>query len=117
MPWLVAVGCYLLLLALAARMLGDPDIYWHVSVGQWIAEHWTFPHADPFSAMFAGKPWIAKEWLSQLAFAAAYHLAGWSAVAVLAAAAISAAFGVLTRALLEKIDPVATLFSASPPSR
>ena len=109
MPWLVAAGFYVLLLALGGRILADPDIYWHVRVGQWIAEHRAFPHTDSFSATFAGAPWIAKEWLSQLVFAAAYQLASWNAVAVLSAAAVAAAFGVLTRALLEKLDPVAVL--------
>ena len=109
MPWLVAAGSYLLLLTLSARLLGDPDIYWHVTVGRWIVEHAAFPHVDPFSATFAGTPWIAKEWLSQLILAAAHHVAGWNGVAVLTAAAIAAALGVLTWALLEKLDPIAVL--------
>jgi hypothetical protein len=109
MPWLIAAGIYLLLLALVGRLLGDPDIYWHVTVGQWIAEHRAFPHTDPFSHTMLGAPWIAKEWLSQVIFAAAHHLAGWTAVAVVAAAAVTAAFGVLAKALLEKLSPAATL--------
>src|SRR5215213_10188528 len=109
MPWLIAAGLYLLLLALAGKMLGDADIYWHVRVGEWIAAHHAFPHIDFFSSTFAGEPWIAKEWLSQLGFAAAYHLAGWPGVAALAAAAVAAAIGILARVLLEKLDPIATL--------
>src|SRR4051794_20253726 len=100
MPWLTAASIYLLLLALSDRLLGDPDLYWHVTVGQWIAEHRAFPHTDPFSYTRLGAPWIAKEWLSQLILAAAHHLAGWAAVAALAAAAVAAAFGALARALL-----------------
>ena len=109
MPWLVGAGIYLLLLALAERILSDPDIYWHVTAGQWIAQHRAFPHTDPFSATFLGAPWIAKEWLSQLIFAAAWHLGGWRAVAVLAAGAVAAAFGMLAKVLLEKLDPAAAL--------
>jgi len=109
MPWLVAAGSYLLLLILAPRLLGDPDIYWHISVGRWIVEHGAFPHVDPFSATFAGAPWIAKEWLSQLILAAAYHVAGWHGIAVLTAAAVAAALAVLAFALLEKLDPIAAL--------
>jgi hypothetical protein len=109
MPWLIALGFYLLLLTLADKMLGDADIYWHVRLGEWIAAHRAFPHADFFSSTFAGEPWIAKEWLSQLSFAAAYHLAGWPAVAVLATIAVAAAFGILARVLLEKLEPKATL--------
>lgn len=109
MPWLVAAGSYLLLLTLSARLLADADIYWHVTVGRWIVEHGAFPNVDPFSATFAGAPWIAKEWLSQLTLAAAYHVAGWNGVAALTAAAVAAALGVLTVALLEKLDPMAVL--------
>lgn len=109
MPWLVAAGTYLLLLVLSARLLADPDIYWHVAAGRWIVEHGSFPHADPFSATFSGSPWIAKEWLSQLLLLGAYHAVGWNGVAILTAAAIAAAFGLLAVALLEKLDPVAAL--------
>lgn len=109
LPLLVGAGCYLMLLALAGRLLADPDIYWHVTAGRWITEHRTFPHTDPFSATFAGAPWIAKEWLSQLAFAVALDLAGWNGVALLAAAAVATAFGLLARALAEKLDTVAAL--------
>jgi hypothetical protein len=54
----------------------------------------------------AGAPWIAKEWLSQVVYAAAYAIGGWNAVAALAAVAIAAAFGLLARALLQDLDVV-----------
>ena len=109
MPWLIATGLYLLLLTLAGKMLADADIYWHVRVGEWIAAHRAFPHTDFFSATFAGEPWIAKEWLAQLGFAAAYRFAAWPAVAALAAIGVAAAFAILARVLLEKLDPISTL--------
>jgi len=109
MPWLVAAGSYLLLLALSARLLADPDIYWHITVGRWIVDHGAFPHVDPFSSTFAGAPWIAKEWLSQVVLAGVYHVAGWNGVAVLTAAAVAATLGLLAWALLQKLDPVAAL--------
>src|SRR4051794_11605468 len=109
MPWLIATGLYLLLRTLAGKMLADADIYWHVHAGEWIAAHRAFPHTDPFSATFTGEAWIAKEWLSQLSFAAAYRLAEWPGVAVLAAAAVATAFGMFTRVLLQKLDCIPTL--------
>ena len=74
-------------------LLGDPDIWWHIKTGQWIWQHGGVPHSDPFSFTFAGKPWIAKEWLSQIIYYATYALAGWNGLAALAAlvVAISAA--------------------------
>ena len=41
----------------------DPDIWWHLRVGQWVIEHGQVPQVDVFSAYGAGKPWIAYSWL------------------------------------------------------
>jgi hypothetical protein len=44
----------------------DPDFFWHVTAGQWIAAHGSVPNTDPFSFTWAGKPWTPHEWLSEL---------------------------------------------------
>ncbi len=72
LPLCAAAAIYALLLLLGARLLNDPDVYWHIAVGRWIVEHRAVPHVDPFSATMAGAPWIAKEWLSQLLYAGAH---------------------------------------------
>ena len=79
MPWLVGVGIYALLALLAGRLLNDPDSYWHIAVGRWIVEHGAVPHADPFSHTMPGAHWIAFEWLSEVLYATAFGVAGWSA--------------------------------------
>jgi hypothetical protein len=109
LPLWVAAAIYALLLALGGMLLNDPDTYWHIAVGEWIAEHRAFPHVDMFSATVAGAPWIAKEWLSQLLFAGAHAVAGWSGVIVLAAFAIASAFALLAFFLLQKLAPVPAL--------
>ena len=109
MPWLVAAGVYVLLLALGPRMLADPDTYSHVALGRWMLDHHTVPTTDPFSATLRGTHWVAFEWLSQITFAAAYAIGGWTAVVVLPAAAVSIAIGILTRFLLREWQPTATL--------
>src|ERR1043165_4884657 len=68
MPWLVAAGAYLVLLPLGSRLLNDADVYTHLVVGRSILANRAFPHLDTFSATFAGQPWIAKEWLSQVIY-------------------------------------------------
>jgi hypothetical protein len=108
MPWLVAIAAYLLLTALAAQLLNDPDTYWHIAVGRLILDHQALPDSDPFSATMRGAHWIADEWLAQVSFALAYRLGGFAAVAALAAAAAAAAFGLLTRYLLQRWQPVPT---------
>ena len=109
MPVCVALAVYALLLLLGNRLLNDPDTYWHLTVGNWIAEHRMVPTADPFSFTKPGERWISFEWLSQLAYAGAYKLAGWTGIVVLAALAISAAFGALAFFLLRTLRPYPTL--------
>ncbi len=93
----------------AANLLNDPDSYWHIVVGNWIVAHHAFPTHDPFSFTFAGAPWIAKEWLSQVLYAGAHALAGWPGMVMLAAAAIALAFALLTRFLLADLRPLYAL--------
>jgi hypothetical protein len=109
MPWLVAVSIYVLLIALGPRLLSDPDTYSHIALGRWILEHHTVPTADPFSATLRGTHWVAFEWLSQIAFATAYAVGGWLGVVVLTAAAVSTAFGLMTRFLVREWQPTAVL--------
>ena len=58
-----------------------------------------FPTVDSFSHTFAGQPWIAKEWLSQLLYFTAYSAAGWAGVMLLALAAFGLGTGALYWAL------------------
>ncbi|HEX2141524.1 MAG TPA: hypothetical protein VHK28_04500, partial [Candidatus Limnocylindria bacterium] len=44
----------------------DPDYFWHVTAGQWMAENGRVPTTDPFSFTWQGQPWTPHEWLSEL---------------------------------------------------
>ena len=109
LPFLTAGAVYLVLLTAGNALLNDPDSYWHLVVGQWIVDHDTVPRADPFSLTFERAPWIAKEWLSQVIYAAAYGLAGWPGVTLLAAASMAAAFGLMAGFLARHLAPVPVL--------
>jgi hypothetical protein len=111
MPWLVAIGVYVLLIALGPRLLADPDTYSHVALGRWILDHRAVPTGDPFSQTMRGAHWVAFEWLSEVGYTGAHALGGWAAVAALAAAAAAATFGQLTRSLLREWQPVPTLIA------
>ena len=111
MPWIVAAGVYLLLIALAPRLLADPDTYSHIALGRWILEHHAVPFVDPFSQTMRGEHWVAFEWLSEIAYASAHSLGGWLAVVALASAAAAVAFGLLTRFLLREWPPIPTLIA------
>jgi len=111
MPWIVAVAIYVLLMVLGPRLLADPDTYSHIALGRWILQHHAVPSVDPFSQTMRGAPWVAFEWLSQVLYAGALWLGGWVGVVALAAAAVAAAFGLLTRFLLRQWQPVPTLIA------
>jgi len=111
-PLLIAASTFLVLLT-RSQMLGDGDLYWHIVAGRWMFQHLAIPTADPFSYTMPGAPWIAHEWLAEIVYAAAYSLAGWSAVVGLAAAAFAAALAILARYLLRYIEPLYALVLTS----
>jgi hypothetical protein len=83
------------LLALAARNVTDPDVWWHLKTGQYITEHKSVPHTDPFSYTRAGEPWVAHEWLSELLMYNLLRTTGWGGLIVIFAAVLTAAFWLL----------------------
>ncbi len=77
------------------HFLRDPDVYWHIKSGLDILSTGAFPKTDPYSHSWAGEPWIAKEWGSQLILAAAHSLGGWNGVVLASALAVAATGGLL----------------------
>lgn len=95
-------------------LLADPDSHWHIAAGNWMLAHGAVPTVDPFSFTFAGQPWIAKEWLSQLLMAVSFKLGGWGGVTVLAAGALAVSFALMLRLLLRDLRPLpAALFAVA----
>ena len=83
------------LFAMAARNVTDPDVWWHLKTGQYIAATRSVPHTDPFSYTRAGQPWVAHEWLSDLLLYELERTTGWGGLILIFAAALSAAFFLL----------------------
>ncbi|HEX8417779.1 MAG TPA: hypothetical protein VF641_09250 [Methylobacterium sp.] len=83
------------LIARPDKLLADPDTQWHVAVGRWIVAHGAVPWTDLFSHTFAGQPWIAKEWASQVVLFAVHAGAGWWGVAVCAVLVLASTLAVL----------------------
>ena len=77
---------------LAARNVDDPDVWWHLKTGQYIAEHKSVPHSDFFSYTRAGQPWVAHEWLTEVLLYKIERTAGWGGLIVIFAAILSIAF-------------------------
>ena len=101
MRWLVRTDriflavVFLGLFSMAARNVSDPDLWWHLKTGQYISEHRSVPHNDPFSYTRAGQPWVAHEWLTELFLYQLERSAGFGGLIVFFAAVLCAAFFLL----------------------
>src|SRR5215475_1422525 len=58
------------------RFFVDPDVWWHIKVGQDILHSHRWPTVDPYSFTAANSPWIAYEWLGEVALALVARLGG-----------------------------------------
>ncbi len=63
---LLALSFLLILVAAIAfesrTTVRDPDLWWHLKVGDWIVEHHAVPYVGIFSRTAATRPWIAYSW-------------------------------------------------------
>jgi hypothetical protein len=80
---------------MAARNVTDPDIWWHLKTGQFIAEHRSVPHTDPFSYTRTGQPWVAHEWLSEVFLYELQRAAGATGLILIFAAIVCVTFFLL----------------------
>lgn len=87
-------------------LLSDPDTWWHIKTGQDIITNLRVPVTDNYSYTYAGHPWIAKEWLSQVLLAAVYNVGGWNGVLLLTAVATAAAPALLGFEFSKSVRPL-----------
>src|SRR5208283_3461837 len=60
------LGIWLFLMVMGrSRLFRDPGTFWHTAAGHWIFSTGQLIDTDPFSFTFAGKPWVAYEWLGE----------------------------------------------------
>jgi hypothetical protein len=83
------------LLAMTARNAVDPDLWWHLSTGQWIVNTGHVPHTDPFSFTRAGHAWVSHEWLSEVVFYELWKFGGSAALIIFSAIVTTAGFMLL----------------------
>src|SRR5215469_10958460 len=83
----------------APQIFHDGDTWWHLAAGNWMLAHRAVPVRDSFSYTFAGQPWTAHEWLSEIAMALFYRAAGWSGLHILFGSAFGTACAVTGYAL------------------
>ncbi len=83
-----AGGWAVLVVGGRSRLLRDPGTFWHLVVGDRILAS-GLPHADWLSFTFAGKPWIAHQWLAECAMSILHRVGGFDALVVATAAALA----------------------------
>jgi hypothetical protein len=64
--------------------VADPDIWWHIRVGQWILEHHAFPHQGIFSSVGATHTWAAYSWGFEVIVAVLNTLLGLKGIMIFA---------------------------------
>ncbi len=64
--------------------VADPDIWWHMRVGQWVLERHSFPHQGIFSFVGATRTWAAYSWGFEVIVAALNMLFGLKGIMILA---------------------------------
>jgi len=106
----VVFACWLY--SLSDRFLLDPDTYWHIATGRdiWATNH--LPTTDEKSHSFYGRPWIAKEWLSQIILYAAYYARGWALLVSVAVLSLSVTGSLLFFLLSARINATLALVIA-----
>jgi hypothetical protein len=111
LPLLLALGVYTQVFSLGGKVLGDPDIYWHIAVGRWILAHRAVPHVGIFSGTMPHVPWVAHEWLSEIVLAWFFDCFGWAGLVIATALCVALALATLLRMLLGSLAPVHALIA------
>jgi hypothetical protein len=112
LPLLLMLGVYTQVALLGAKVLGDPDTYWHIAVGRWIIAHQAVPHDGIFSATMPHVPWISQEWLAEIVLASLFDFFGWVGPVLATALCVAVALAMLLRVLLRSFEPVVALITA-----
>jgi hypothetical protein len=79
---LMAVGLAVVGLMTIGKRFNDPDLWFHLKLGEIVWNTHSVPTQDLFSFTVSGHPWTAHEWLAQTSIFAAYRFGGYSGVMV-----------------------------------
>ncbi len=107
-PRRALLGAVLILTgAVGLDALSDPDVWWHIRLGDWMIAHHQIPAGELFAYTAFGNPLVAHEWLSETIFAALAAVGGLVLVTFLmGAVAWSAMLATLLRGRLRGAGPV-----------
>ncbi len=75
---MLIAGLALVAVLTVSTRFNDPDLWFHLKLGQVIWTTHSIPTTDTFSFTVYGHPWTAHEWLAELSIFAAYRAGGYS---------------------------------------
>lgn len=80
----VMIGALLIMLTvLTVRgRFNDPDLWWHLKIGEIIWNTYTIPTSDLFSFTTNNHEWVPHEWLAEVSIYSAYKVGGYSGLMV-----------------------------------
>jgi hypothetical protein len=75
---MMAFGLAVIAVCTVSNRFNDPDLWFHLKLGQVVWNTHSIPSTDTFSFTASGHSWTAHEWLAELGMYAVYHLGGYS---------------------------------------
>jgi len=60
------------------NQISDFDTWFHLKTGEYIVQHKSIPHTDPFSFTAGDREWILHDWLTEIAYYAIFCVAGFN---------------------------------------
>ena len=79
--------------------ISNPDIYWHLSAGRFMAERFAWPRVDWLSHTRLGAPWFNFDWGVQVFWYVLWRIGGFTALWAAKAALFTGCAAVLWRVL------------------
>lgn len=77
-PAVLVAGIIVVTLFTISNRFNDPDLWWHLKVGETIWTTRSIPASDMYSFTAHGHPWIDHEWLAQWSLYGAYAAGGYT---------------------------------------
>ena len=82
LAWLVPAIAVVITMRPVGEPVLDPDVWWHLRVGQWVVEHRAVPTMDPFTQLGSSTPWVAYSWLFEVVLFGLYSAFGLAGIIV-----------------------------------
>jgi tetratricopeptide (TPR) repeat protein len=100
-PWFYSLlSCFLLLVLLSARLIGEPDLGFHLRGGQWMVQNHRFFSTDVYTYTLSGHPYLDIHWLYQILLYITYWMGGYPFLTVLNMVFLLAVFILIFQRLL-----------------